>query len=61
MTQMPRTNFRPPYDNKFGFDLPSSLGEDVRNCARRTTDDERRKDAIYTISPPGEPSAQLSL
>ena len=63
MTQLPRTNFRSPYDNKFGFDLPSGLGEDVRNCARRTTDDDgrRKEDAVYTINPPGEPSAQVSL
>ena len=53
MGQMPRTNFRSPYlwryHTKFGFDLPSGLGEeDVWNCGR-TDDDDGRTDGRLSL------------
>ena len=53
MTQMPRTNFRSPYQRglhiKLGFDWPSGFGgEDVWKCER--ADDGRTPDHEYPIS-----------
>ena len=47
VTQMPRTNIRPPYPRtlhiKFGFGPASGFREeDIWNCERHTTDDGRR-------------------
>ena len=65
VTKILRTNFRSPFPRrlliKFGFDWPSGFREeDVRNCGRRMDDNGRTTDHGYTISSPGEPSAQVS-
>ena len=51
MTKMSQSNFRFPYPRRFGFDWPSSFGEeDV--WALYTTDGRTGPLVLYTISSP---------
>ena len=63
VTQIPRTNFRSPYQRrfhiKFGFDWPSGFGEEDFRALWKT-DDGRTPVHEYPISS-SIPSAQVSL